>query len=129
MHVLVDTLGSIGVIISSFLIVKFEWYFFDPLCSLFIAISIFFTTIPLTKSVVNILMLSLTDDSPKQNEIEQFAQVKRYNYWESNEGVKVATLQCIANINDQIKTFSDLFTFFSSKGCSDITIEVHPETV
>jgi len=40
LHILADTLGSVGVIISSFLIHQFGWMIADPICSLFIAILI-----------------------------------------------------------------------------------------
>lgn len=37
LHVLADTLGSVGVIISSWLIHQFNWNIADPICSMFIA--------------------------------------------------------------------------------------------
>lgn len=38
LHILADTLGSVGVIISSLLIYYFGWMIADPLCSMFIAV-------------------------------------------------------------------------------------------
>lgn len=40
LHILADTLGSVGVIISSILIQNFGWMMADPVCSMFIAILI-----------------------------------------------------------------------------------------
>ena len=40
LHILADTLGSVGVIISSVLIERFGWMMADPVCSMFIAILI-----------------------------------------------------------------------------------------
>jgi zinc transporter 5/7 len=57
LHVLADTLGSVGVIISSFLIQQFGWYIADPLCSLCIAIMIFLSVIPLLKHSSSLLLL------------------------------------------------------------------------
>lgn len=37
LHILADTLGSVGVIISSGLIHYFGWMVADPICSMFIA--------------------------------------------------------------------------------------------
>ena len=37
LHILADTLGSVGVIISSGLIYFFGWMIADPICSMFIA--------------------------------------------------------------------------------------------
>ena len=40
LHILADTLGSVGVIISSTLIYLFDWMLADPICSMFIAVLI-----------------------------------------------------------------------------------------
>jgi zinc transporter 5/7 len=40
LHILADTLGSVGVIISSLLIRFFNWHIADPICSMIIAILI-----------------------------------------------------------------------------------------
>lgn len=40
LHILADTLGSVGVIVSSILIQAFGWMMADPVCSMFIAILI-----------------------------------------------------------------------------------------
>ncbi len=57
MHILADTLGSVGVIISSFLIQQFGWFIADPLCSMFIAIMIFISVIPLIQHTASVLLL------------------------------------------------------------------------
>lgn len=49
LHLLADTLGSVGVIISSFIIQMWGWTIADPICSLCIAVLIFLSTIPLIK--------------------------------------------------------------------------------
>ena len=62
LHVLADTLGSVGVIFSSFLIQQFGWFIADPLCSMFIAIMIFLSVIPLLKHAANVLLLRTPTD-------------------------------------------------------------------
>jgi len=47
LHILADTLGSVGVIISSLLISNFGWTWTDPLCSIFIAVLILVSMWPL----------------------------------------------------------------------------------
>lgn len=64
LHVLADTLGSVGVIISTILIRQFGWLIADPICSLFIAILIFFSVIPLLKDACEVLLLR----TPPENE-------------------------------------------------------------
>ena len=56
LHVLADTLGSVGVILSSLCIRYFQWNWADPLVSIFIAVMILFTTWPLLKSSGEILL-------------------------------------------------------------------------
>lgn len=62
LHVLADTLGSIGVIISTLLINQFGWTGFDPLASIFIAVLIFMSVVPLIKHSAAVLMLSINDN-------------------------------------------------------------------
>ena len=57
LHVLADTMGSVGVIVSTLLIENFGWNIADPICSLFIATMIFLSVIPLLKETGVILLL------------------------------------------------------------------------
>jgi solute carrier family 30 (zinc transporter), member 5/7 len=59
---LADTLGSIGVIVSTLLINQFGWTGFDPLASILIAGLIFMSVVPLIKHSAAVLMLSISDD-------------------------------------------------------------------
>ena len=59
LHVLADTLGSVGVIISTLLIEHLGWKIADPLCSLFIASLIFLSVLPLVKETALILLLRM----------------------------------------------------------------------
>jgi zinc transporter 5/7 len=65
LHVLADTLGSVGVIISSFLMQQFGWYIADPLCSMCIAVMIFGSVIPLIKHSSSLLLLRTPNNREK----------------------------------------------------------------
>lgn len=54
-----DTLGSVGVIISTILIHYFHWTGFDPIASLFIAVLIILSVIPLIAESGRILCLDI----------------------------------------------------------------------
>ena len=54
-----DTLGSVGVIISTLLIQLFGWTGFDPIASLFIAILIAVSVVPLVLDTGRILALDV----------------------------------------------------------------------
>lgn len=56
LHILADTLGSVGVIISAVLMQMFGWMIADPICSMFISILIALSVLALIKDSVMILM-------------------------------------------------------------------------
>lgn len=56
LHVLADTMGSVGVIVSSILIENFGWNIADPICSIFIAALILLSVLPLLKETSCILL-------------------------------------------------------------------------
>ncbi|XP_014209060.1 zinc transporter 7 [Copidosoma floridanum] len=56
LHILADTLGSVGVIISAVLMQMFGWLIADPICSMFIAILIVLSVWSLLKESAEVLM-------------------------------------------------------------------------
>ena len=62
LHVLADTLGSVGVIVSTLLIDNFGWNIADPICSIFIATMILISVLPLLKETALILLLRTPAD-------------------------------------------------------------------
>lgn len=56
LHILADTLGSVGVIISSVLMYFFGWMIADPICSMFIAILIALSVLSLIRESIAVLM-------------------------------------------------------------------------
>lgn len=65
LHVVADTLGSVGVIVSSVLIEQFGFFIADPLCSLFIAVLIFLSVLPLLQESSQVLLLRTPNDLEK----------------------------------------------------------------
>lgn len=59
LHVMADTLGSVGVIVSTLLIQLYGWTGFDPIASLFIAVMIAASVIPLVIDTGKVLCLDL----------------------------------------------------------------------
>ena len=56
LHILADTFGSVGVIVSAILMQLFGWMIADPVCSIFIAILIALSVGSLVADSVAILM-------------------------------------------------------------------------
>ena len=55
-HILADTLGSVAVLISSFLIKHYKMYLSDPICSLFISVMILYSSLPVLKNSIMVLL-------------------------------------------------------------------------
>ena len=68
-HILADTLGSVAVLLSSFLIKYYKLFISDPICSLFISIMIFYSTIP--NSCFTLLHIPNEKISKKKNKVEK----------------------------------------------------------
>ncbi|XP_055377792.1 zinc transporter 7 [Condylostylus longicornis] len=56
LHILADTLGSVGVIVSAVLMQMFGWMIADPICSIFIGVLIALSVLSLIKESVMVLM-------------------------------------------------------------------------
>jgi len=56
LHVLADTLGSVGVVISTLLLKYRGWMAADPACSIFISFMIISSAIPLLRNAAEILL-------------------------------------------------------------------------
>ncbi|CAB4255007.1 similar to Saccharomyces cerevisiae YDR205W MSC2 Member of the cation diffusion facilitator family, localizes to the endoplasmic reticulum and nucleus [Maudiozyma barnettii] len=68
LHILADTLGSVGVIISTLLIKLTNLHIFDPIASIMIASLILLSSLPLLKSTTLNLLLKL--DTKKHNSVK-----------------------------------------------------------
>lgn len=104
LHVLADTLGSVGVIVSSLLIEYKDWHIADPLSSAMIALLIFGSTLPLLKET----LLQLLQRVPREKERDIAAalrevratvpgveQVERWHVWQHAHDVLVGSLQLV----------------------------------
>ncbi|TNM92532.1 hypothetical protein fugu_019544 [Takifugu bimaculatus] len=95
LHVLADTLGSVGVIISTILIRQFGWLIADPICSLFISTLIFLSVIPLLKDACEVLLLRTPPENEKDlngalEKIEKLEGVLSYrdpHFWRHSASV------------------------------------------
>ncbi len=56
LHIVMDTLSSVGVIVAAVLMTFFEWYWLDPLLTLIVSLYVLRESWPLLKTSVNILM-------------------------------------------------------------------------
>lgn len=133
LHILADTLGSVGVIISSLLIRFFGWNIADPICSMIIAALITMSVIPLLRDSVGILMQrqpkqldrKLPETYRRIQQIPGVLSVQSPHFWTlSSEkftgGIKIeVSFNCdprlVANTTRQL---------FSQIGISDLYIQI-----
>ena len=79
LHVMADTLGSVGVIISTLLIQYYGWTGFDPIASIFIALLIAASVIPLVIDTGRVLSLDLGDNEKQVR--QALSEVRNFGCW------------------------------------------------
>ncbi|GAA5907356.1 cation diffusion facilitator family transporter [Sporobolomyces salmoneus] len=102
LHVLADTLGSVGVIISTLLINRYGWTGFDPLASIFIAVLIFASVVPLVVDSGKLLVLDLGEEKEAEvrkaltavHRLEEVSSFTRPRFWQKDPSSVVGSI-CI----------------------------------
>lgn len=107
LHILADTLGSAGVIVSALLMWAFGWFIADPICSIFIAVLIAGSVWSLLGDSVAILM----QRSPKQLD-HQLADCYQ----------RVMQLEGVQGVHEQ-----HFWTLCSNYYCGGLKLEVLPD--
>ncbi|OCF31149.1 hypothetical protein I316_07116 [Kwoniella heveanensis BCC8398] len=100
LHVLADTLGSVGVIISTILIRFTGWTGFDPIASLFIAVLIMASVIPLVIDSGRVLCLDVGNHKEEEirsaltalSTIDGVANYASPRFWPRCEGELVGSI-------------------------------------
>ncbi|KAK3744107.1 hypothetical protein QZH41_016800 [Actinostola sp. cb2023] len=100
LHVVADTLGSVGVIVSSLLIEHFGLFIADPVCSLFIATMIFLSVLPLLRESSLVLLQttpleidkSLSHVLNKVLSLDGVLSYRDHHFWQHSEKTTVGTI-------------------------------------
>ncbi|XP_065906104.1 zinc transporter 7-like [Dysidea avara] len=134
LHILADTLGSVGVIISSVLIEQFGWMIADPLCSMMIAVLIVVSVYPLMKDTIGVLLqrspAHLDNVLPscyrKVQDLEGVVSVHDPHFWTlcSNMHYGSVVIETEEGANSQ-KILSAARSIFTQVGIKQVTIEIH----
>ncbi|KAM9323364.1 proton-coupled zinc antiporter SLC30A5 isoform 2-T2 [Pholidichthys leucotaenia] len=136
LHVLADTLGSVGVIISTILIRQFGWLIADPICSLFIATLIFFSVIPLLKDACQVLLLRTPPEHEKElntalEKIEKIEGVLSYrdpHFWRHSANMIAGTihLQIMPDVVEQ-RIIQQVTAILKDAGVNNLSVQVEKE--
>ena len=115
-HILADTLGSVAVLISSFLVKYYNLYISDPICSLFISAMIIFSTIPVLKNAsMSLLHIPNKKITKKKTKIEQSIRnincgmnnikpsIGNFELWQTNSSYFVGEIKIEIPINNEPK--------------------------
>eukprot|EP00096_Caligus_rogercresseyi_P012222 TRINITY_DN5058_c0_g1_i1.p1 TRINITY_DN5058_c0_g1~~TRINITY_DN5058_c0_g1_i1.p1 ORF type:complete len:346 (+),score=79.18 TRINITY_DN5058_c0_g1_i1:95-1132(+) len=136
LHILADTLGSVGVIISSVLMYMFDWMIADPICSIFIAVLIALSVGSLISESVVILMQrqprQLDDSLPhaynKVLALEGVQGVQETHFWTLSSDYFAGGLKLEVRVDaDQKYIVSHTQMIFKSIGVSQVFVQLDYE--
>ncbi|KAL4227543.1 hypothetical protein ACF0H5_012986 [Mactra antiquata] len=136
LHVLADTLGSVGVIISSLLIENFGWNIADPICSLFIATMILLSVLPLLKETSHILLLRCPSDMERDlsealNRVLNLEGIISYrdpHFWYHTSSKVFGTLHVnISHDCTEQKIITQVGAIFKEAGLHSVTIQTEKD--
>ncbi|CAB0033584.1 unnamed protein product [Trichogramma brassicae] len=133
LHILADTLGSVGVIISAILMQMFGWMIADPICSMIIAILIFISVLPLIQKSMIILMqrqpTELDHVLPQcYNRVTQLAgvySVQEPHFWTLCSDIYVGCLKLeVARTVDPKYVIASTQSIFHAAGVKQLTVQL-----
>lgn len=133
LHIVADTLGSVGVMISALLMSQFGWMIADPLCSLFIAILISISVYPLLRDSFYVLMqripVDLEDKLPDSlNRIQNLSGVlslHESHFWTLNSDTYIGCLKLEVAQNSNYKyILSNAKTLLNQIGVDKVHIQI-----
>ncbi|XP_057983755.1 uncharacterized protein LOC131168395 [Malania oleifera] len=133
LHVLADTMGSVGVVISTLLIKYKGWLVADPACSIFISVLIVSSVIPLLRNSAEILLqriprvheLDLKEAVDDVMKIKGVCGVQNLHVWSFTNTDVVGTLHLhISKETDKASAKAQASHILSDAGIKDLTLQV-----
>eukprot|EP00743_Colponemidia_sp_Colp-15_P005958 GILK01006404.1.p1 GENE.GILK01006404.1~~GILK01006404.1.p1 ORF type:complete len:811 (-),score=85.83 GILK01006404.1:111-2543(-) len=133
LHVLADTLGSLGVIVSSIFIKYFGWTISDPICSLFISVLIFGSVLPLLQQSADVLLQRTPPSFERKfqavlSKVERLPGVLTYrnpHLWCYKGSTYIGSLhvQIDKTANEQT-VLNQVIALFREKGVNLMTVQI-----
>lgn len=133
LHILADTLGSVGVIVSAILMSQFGWLIADPICSMFIATLIGVSVLPLLRDSIYVLM----QRTPKEldavlpgcyqrvMQLEGVYSVQEPHFWTLCSDVFIGTLKIeVAKGADTSYLLSCTHSIFTQAGVKQLYVQI-----
>ncbi|PKA63411.1 Metal tolerance protein 8 [Apostasia shenzhenica] len=132
LHVLADTMGSIGVVISTLLIKYKGWLIADPACSIFISVMIVSSVVPLLRNSTEILLQRIPRGCEKNirvaldnlRQIQGVCAVQNLHIWNFTNTETVGTVHLhVSTEADKALIKRRVSALFHEAGVKDITIQ------
>ncbi|MCL7031288.1 hypothetical protein MKW94_000760 [Papaver nudicaule] len=133
LHVLADTLGSVGVVISTLLIKYKGWLAADPICSIFISVLIVSSVISLLRNSAEVLLQRVPRAHEGElkvalNDVLRISGVRsmdNVHVWSFTNTEVVGTLNLhVSADTDKASTKSQVSDILGNAGIKDLTIQV-----
>ncbi|XP_032478009.1 zinc transporter 7 isoform X3 [Phocoena sinus] len=133
LHILADTLGSIGVIVSAIMMQNFGLMIADPICSILIAMLIVVSVIPLLRESVGILMQrtppllenTLPQCYQRVQQLQGVYSLQEQHFWTLCSDVYVGTLKLVvAPDADARWILSQTHNIFTQAGVRQLYVQI-----
>ncbi|KAH7934789.1 hypothetical protein HPB52_000486 [Rhipicephalus sanguineus] len=133
LHILADTLGSVGVIVSAILMSQFGWLVADPICSMFIATLIGVSVLPLLRDSIYVLMqrtpkeldTALPTCYQRVMQLEGVYSVQEPHFWTLCSDVYIGTLKLeVAKGADVSYLLSCTHSIFTQAGVKQLYVQI-----
>lgn len=134
LHILVDTIGSVGVIVSSFLVDRYDYTIADPICSIFSSVLILTSVLPLLRRTAATLLNRVPTSLPPEqfrkalthvSSLEGVMHCNEVHFWRHAQHTIVGTMHVIvaSGTNDQ-RVLSQVTAILKELGVDDITVQI-----
>ncbi|XP_074525013.1 zinc transporter 7 isoform X1 [Halichoeres trimaculatus] len=133
LHIIADTLGSVGVIISALLMQKYDLMIADPICSMLIALLIGVSVVPLLRESIGILMQrtppSLDNALPecyqRVQQLQGVYNLQEPHFWTLCTDVYIGTLKLlVAPDADTRWILSQTHNVFTQAGVRQLYVQI-----
>eukprot|EP00850_Spirogloea_muscicola_P018579 SM000172S03052 [mRNA] locus=s172:61120:67258:- [translate_table: standard] len=138
LHILADTLGSVGVVISTLLIKYKGWMLTDPACSILISILIVSTVIPLLRNSAEIILQrvpravepAIQDTLDKVGHLEGVTGQQRPQFWSFTPKLLVGSLHVlVVQRADKQSIRRSVLDLFHSIGVTNMSVQVEEDSM
>lgn len=133
LHVLADTLGSVGVVVATLLIKYKGWLVADPACSIFISVLVIYSVIPLLRNSAEILLqrvprtleLDVNRSLSKVMKMDGVRGIQNLHFWSLTNTDVVGTLHLhVSTEAGKASTKAQVSHLLSDAGIKDLTVQV-----